>query len=35
MSGEMGTVVLWLGLGAIALVGDLIYEVVARSKKRQ
>lgn len=35
MSAEMGLIVVWLTLGAIALAGDLIYEAVARSKKRQ
>lgn len=35
MSAEMGTLLMWLALGAIALAGDLIYRAVARSKKQR
>jgi hypothetical protein len=35
MTGEMGTIVLWLSLGAIALAADFIYDRVAKSKKRR
>ena len=35
MSAEMGTLVMWLVLGVIALSGDLIYRAVVRSKKQR
>ncbi len=35
VSAEMGTLVMWLALGAIALIGDLVYGVIAKSKKRR
>ena len=31
----MGTLVMWLALGAIALAADLIYGAIAKSKKRR
>jgi hypothetical protein len=35
MSAEMGTLMMWLALGAIALAGDLIYRAIAKSRKRR
>ncbi len=35
MNAEWGPIVVWLTLGAIAVAGELIYRVVARSKKRR
>ena len=31
----MGTLVMWLALGAIALIGDLVYGAIEKSKKRR
>jgi hypothetical protein len=35
MNPEMGPIVVWLTLAAIAVAGELIYRVVARARKRR